>query len=387
MKGRRIAIVGPVHPFRAGIAYCTTELARELAQENEVSIVSFRRQFPRLFYPGGEDRDPSLAEKTPPDARFELDVLDPVSWIREARRLRKQKPDAVIFVWWIWVWAIPYLLISALLPRSTHRVLQCHNVGEKETSFWKRFLAKRMFGAADHLIVHAESEARELERRMGPSIATRTTKLFLPVHQLGGRAPSREQARRDLGITHEKVALCFGHVRPFKGLDIAIGAWPHLRHDVLLLVAGEVWWNDEERYREQVARSGAGGRVDLRFHFVPDREVALYFSAADVVLCPYRTEAQSGVAMTAFHFSRPVIASTVGGFPEILEEGRNGFLVAPEEPASLAAAIDRFFDAPSRESFEEGASESARKYSWAKYGSAVHRILSDPTGPGDRRLQ
>lgn len=387
MTRRRLAIVGPVHPFRAGIAYCTTELARELAHSDDVLIVSFSRQFPRLFYPGGDDRDASLVEKTPAGTRFELDVLDPLSWLLEARRLRAWKPDAIIFVWWIWVWAIPYLIIMMLLRRSTRRILQCHNVGEKETSFWKRFLARRVFAAADHLIVHAESEQAELEIRMGPSILGRTTKLFLPVHELGGPIPSREEARVILGIDATKVALCFGHVRPFKGLDIAIDAMSHLQNQVLLLVAGEVWWNDEERYRQQVRRLGLEDRVDLRFAFVPDQDVSLYFAAADVVLCPYRTEAQSGVAMTAFHFSRPVIASKVGGFPEIIEQGRNGLLVAPEAPRELAAAIDRFFDSGSAAAYESAAAAAARKYSWPEYGSAVHRIVSDLTATGDGRLQ
>ena len=90
----RVAIVGPVFPFRAGIAYCTTRLAQELGAD----VVSFKRQFPKRFYPGGDDIDPTLPRA---EAEFLLDILDPRTWLSAGRRLRRY--DAVIFVWWIWV--------------------------------------------------------------------------------------------------------------------------------------------------------------------------------------------------------------------------------------------------------------------------------------------
>lgn len=370
-----MVIIGPVFPYRAGIAYCTTRLAEELAKVGPVEIVSFSRQFPRRFYPGGDDRDPTLESKRPSAARFSLDVLNPISWIREGLRLRSQRPETVILVWWIWLWAIPYLTILFFLYPGTRIILQCHNVGEKESAWWKRLLARLVFTRADLLIVHAQSEENELVRRMGERIRPRIRRLFLPVHELGGVPPSRSEARELLGITTSRVALFFGHVRPFKGLDIALEAWSLIKGDALLLVAGEVWWNDQQRYLDQVRSSGMESRVDLRFRFVPDSEIASYFAACDVVLAPYRTEAQSGVAMTAFHFARPVIASDVGGFPEIIEEGKNGHLVSAEDPKALALAVDTFFESGDPGSYENAARASAGKYSWAEYGSAVNQWL------------
>ncbi|HEY5609975.1 MAG TPA: glycosyltransferase family 4 protein, partial [Thermoanaerobaculia bacterium] len=322
----KIVLIGPVSPYRAGIAYCTQRLAEELAREHEVEIVSFSRQYPRWFYPGKDDRDPTLA-KTPSNARFTLDVLNPLTWVREALRLRRERPDAVIFVWWIWVWAKPYLTIRTLLPRGTKVVFQCHNVGDKEPAWWKSVLTNAALRRADHLVVHAKSEAEEVRRRLSRANVTTT---FLPVHELGGEIPSREEARARLQIPAAKrVALFFGHVRPFKGLDIALDAWTKI-DDAMLLVAGEVWWSDEERYLE-LARA-VMTRVRLDFRFIPDAEIATYFAACDVVVAPYRQEAQSGVALTAFHFARPVIATTVGGIPEIIEDGVNGLLIPPESP-------------------------------------------------------
>ncbi|MCU1245497.1 MAG: glycosyl transferase group 1, partial [Acidobacteria bacterium] len=99
-------------------------------------------------------------------------------------------------------------------------------------------------------------------------------------------------------------------------------------------------------------------------------------AAADVVLAPYRIEAQSGVALTAFHFARPVIATTVGGLPEIIEEGGNGLLVPPDDPPALAEALDRFFALADRTAMEGQAAAAARCYSWEEYGALLARLVS-----------
>jgi glycosyltransferase involved in cell wall biosynthesis len=354
----RAFLVGPVFPYRAGIAFCTTRLAREL----QCDVISFKRQFPKFLYPGGDDVDPTLPRA---DARFLLDIVNPLTWLRTALLLRRERPDAVILVWWIWVWALPYLTLLAFLPKSTRVVLQCHNIGDKEPAAWKRFLTNRVLRRGDALVVHARSEAADAARRTTRPIVT----TFLPVHELGGAIPSREEARRQLGLSGN-VALFFGHVRPFKGLDIALRAWRLLQTDATLVVAGEAWWKGEAEYRE-LARGLANVRFELRF--IPDAEIATYFAACDVVLAPYRIEAQSGVALTAFHFARPVIATNVGGFPEILEAD---MLVPPENPTALARAVDAFFARGDREALERRAAEAARKYSWEEYGRVFRDLVT-----------
>ena len=355
-------IIGPVFPYRAGIAYCTTRLAEELGAD----VISFERQFPRMFYPGGSDIDETLPRCE--RARFLLDIVNPLTWLRTALLLRRERPDAVILVWWVWVWALPYLTLLGFLPRTTRVILQCHNIGDKEPAAWKRWLTNGVLRRGDVLVVHAKTEAEDAARRTSRRIVT----TFLPVHELGGAIPSRTDARRALGLK-DHVALFFGHVRPFKGLDIALRAWHLLKTDVTLVVAGEAWWKGEAEYRD-LAKGLDNVRLDFRF--IPDAEIATYFAAADVVLAPYRIEAQSGVALTAFHFARPVIATSVGGLPEIIDEGSNGMLVPPEDPAALARAVDAFFARGDREAMERQAGAAARKYSWEEYGALMKRLVA-----------
>ena len=79
--------------------------------------------------------------------------------------------------------------------------------------------------------------------------------------------------------------------------------------------------------------------------------------------------------MTAFHFARPVIATAVGGLPDIID-GRNGILVPPENPGALAKAVEEFFTRRDRADMERAATESARRYSWQEYGAIMNRLLS-----------
>src|SRR5436853_34064 len=79
--------------------------------------------------------------------------------------------------------------------------------------------------------------------------------------------------RKTLGIDAKNVALFFGHVRPFKALDIVLKAWGEIETDALLLVAGEAWWESADKYRAM-----AKGNVRFDFRFIPDAEIATYFA-------------------------------------------------------------------------------------------------------------
>jgi glycosyltransferase involved in cell wall biosynthesis len=386
-RAARVTLIGPVPPYRAGIAYCTKRLAEVLGAD----VISFHRQFPKSFYPGNDDVDPTLPHF---DARRLLDIVNPVTWLRTALVLRRERPDALILVWWVWVWALPYLTLLAFLPRGTKVVLQCHNIGDKEPAAWKRWLTNRVLRRADVLVVHAETEAQDARKRLrvmpsaveGSAVAKnggrpstplrsgqddtpRVVKTFLPVHELGGAIPSREEARQKLGL-QGNVALFFGHVRPFKGLDIALRAWRLLQSDVTLVVAGEAWWKSENEYRE-LAKGLPNVRFDFRY--IPDAEIATYFAACDVVLAPYRIEAQSGVALTAFHFARPVIASDAGGLPEIVEAE---WIFPTEDHVALARRVDAFFTRADRDELERRAEAAARNYSWEEYGALFRRLVA-----------
>jgi glycosyltransferase involved in cell wall biosynthesis len=99
--------------------------------------------------------------------------------------------------------------------------------------------------------------------------------------------------------------------------------------------------------------------------------VAAYFSAADVVVQPYVSATQSGVAKIAYHFERPLIMTDVGGLAEMMPDGEAGLVVPPEDPGALADAVCRFFEEDLQDELTEGVRREKKKYSWTPLFEAV----------------
>jgi glycosyltransferase involved in cell wall biosynthesis len=103
--------------------------------------------------------------------------------------------------------------------------------------------------------------------------------------------------------------------------------------------------------------------------------VATYFSAADVVVQPYVTATQSGVAGIAYHFGRPVVTTDVGGLAETVPHERAGLVVPPQDPPALAGAVVRYFEEPAlRERLEAGVRDERERYSWDRVYEAVEEL-------------
>jgi glycosyltransferase involved in cell wall biosynthesis len=161
------------------------------------------------------------------------------------------------------------------------------------------------------------------------------------------------------------VLLFFGYVRDYKGLDVLLDAMPSIlrRMKVVLLVVGE-FYNDENRYREQAERLGLGEAVRFHSSYVPNEQVGMFFSAADVLTLPYKSATQSGIIQIAYNFHRPVIATDVGGLGEVVEQGRTGALTPPNDPDAFADAVCRFFEEDAFEAYRRNVMEEKKKYSW-----------------------
>jgi glycosyltransferase involved in cell wall biosynthesis len=164
--------------------------------------------------------------------------------------------------------------------------------------------------------------------------------------------------------------LCYGAVRPYKGVDLALDALarvdPGLR--IKLVVAGRFWAGKRE-LELQVQRLGLGDRVELRDRYVTNDETALLFAASDAVLLPYRSASQSGVAAMAFSYRKPIVATAVGGLPAVVRDGENGFLCPPGDAAALARAIESLPSASER--LREGVARGQQQYSFDRYARLI----------------
>ena len=143
---------------------------------------------------------------------------------------------------------------------------------------------------------------------------------------------------------------------------------------VKLLVVGE-FYDDEQKYRQQITDKSLQNDVAVHSDYVPNEQVSLYFSAADVVVLPYVSATQSGIVQIAYQFDRPVIATDVGGLAEVVLNNRTGFIVKPEAPQEVADAVVRFYEGKREDEFVKNVREEKKKYSWDNLVQAIEHLV------------
>src|SRR5258706_530453 len=223
-----IVLVGPVPPWRSGIADQTLRLARALGVLGAAPLVlTFRRMYPRALYPGARDRG---AGPFPDDldVRAILDGARPLSFRRAALETAALEPRLVVLPWWTAWWA-PHdvLFLKTLAKRSRAvKLLLCHNVVDHEASAWKRTLAREVYRRADRLTA-PNARAKAVLERAAPG-----RPVDVLVHPCEARAvlPERARARAHLGVPPDAPLFLFtGILRPYKGWDVLLAAFRAMR--------------------------------------------------------------------------------------------------------------------------------------------------------------
>lgn len=376
----RIALVGPSWPLRGGIARTTTALASALSSRGTLAgfFVPIR-QYPGVLYPGRRDTDPQACPRLP-EAQPCYHVLEPWTWGRLLRRLRALKPDALVLPYWTSAWAPLhwFLARSGVAPV----VAIVHNPADHDGSWHTRRVSRAVLGRCRAFLCHAQEVARILRKQFaGREVAVH------PLPPEAGAPSDRESARARLGLAPDAVAvLCFGLIRPYKGVDVLLEAVARLPADLplVLLLAGEPWGELAARLRRRVAMPDLAGRVVARLEWVPEAEAGVWFAAADAAVLPYRAATGSAVAAQALGWGLPLVGSAVGGIAEVVEDGVNGILLPPEDPEALASALTRIMDAGLRSRLAEGARASSGRWSWGTYADVLEGLVERITTRGGR---
>lgn len=312
----RIAVIGPVPPFRSGVAKHTGHLAKALGDLATVRVFSFSRQYPAALFPGENDRDETSAADAPEDTHYTIDTLSMKSWRETKAALDRFAPDiAVIPAWTFFTAPVLTAIASHLRMSGVKLVTIAHNVSDHEGAAWKRMLLARQIAQSDAILTHTGPLA-DAAARINPHvpIAVSPHPLF-DYPEPKGTLPRR--ARLEL--------LMFGLLRPYKGADILIDAMAGCRDlDVTLSIVGESWGGVGD-LEAQVARLRLQGRVELVDRYVSDAEAAEYFDRADALVLPYRSVTGSGVVPLAMRYGKPIIASELPGFREMVRFHETGW--------------------------------------------------------------
>jgi len=371
----RIALIGPAYPFRGGISHYTTLLYRELKKRHDVRLFSFKRQYPSILYPGKEDKDFSGSAICEPGAQPVLDSINPVTWITTAYRVRRFAPDLTLLPWWVSFWTPHYVVTCSLLKvlSKSKIAFLCHNVHSHDGGMFDRLCTRLTLRRGDAFLVHTIEDERRLARLFPGKPTVRADHPTYDMFRI--RNLSRNDARAELGISGN-VMLFFGFIRPYKGLRYLLEAMPLIlkKVDVTLLVAGE-FWNNEEELRSLVERLGIADHVRFDARYVPNEAVEAYFAASDLVVLPYIEATGSGIVQTAYAMGLPVLATRVGGLPDVVEHGRTGYLVEKRNPQAICDAAVDFFSNNRAEQMAEHVRKMPERFSWSNMVASIEKLV------------
>ena len=373
----RIVICGPAHPYRGGIAAYNERLAQQLLQEGDAAaIYTFKLQYPSFLFPGITQYDHGYAPEGVPITRA-INSVNPLNWFNIGLRLRRTRPDLVIMRYWL-PFLAPALGFIARLVRSnghTRVITIFDNVVPHEKRFGDTMLTRFFVKSIDGALVMTravEDDLRQFATDMPCVISPH------PLFDNYSVPVSRAEAIVRLKLCPaDKFILFFGFIREYKGLDLLLRAMAEqcVRDlGVKLIVAGE-FYESEKPYFDLIHQLETGDRITFHSHFISDDEVKYYFSAASLVVQPYRSATQSGVTQVAYHFNKPMIVTNVGGLAEIVPDGVCGYVVEPD-PEAIAGAICRFF-AGDEERFTPGIEEQKKLYSWDRLTEALRSLARE----------
>lgn len=373
---KHIIIVGTSWPYRGGLASYNERLAREFQKEgHKVEIFTFTLQYPAFLFPG---KTQFSDENAPEDLKIQrtINSLNPFTWIKTGRHIRKKKADMVIFCYWMAFFAPCYGTIARFARRSDTKIIGLiHNMIPHEPTILDKVFPGFFVNKMDGFVCMAGSvkdDIRKFDSASKPVVVSPH-----PLYDHYGDLLTKIEASVRLSLNEQYAyVLFFGFIRHYKGLDLLLEAFADARLrqlKVKLIIAGEFYENPQP-YRELIAKLNLENHIELRTNFIPDSDVKNYFSIADIVAQPYRSATQSGVSQIAYHFEKPMLVTDVGGLAEIVPHNKVGYVV-DVSPKQITDALVDFFENKRAEEFIQNIRKEKIKYEWSKMTAAINNLL------------
>ncbi|MCP4799564.1 MAG: glycosyltransferase [bacterium] len=381
----KVSLVSPAPPFHGGIVTSAAFVVKHLlSRGHDVQWVSLKKQYPKIIFPGTSQTSDVAQWMHMPNEPVIVPWL-PWTWFSAAKLIKKNRPDAVYIKYWLPYFAPAFGTIARLCKRAGLPVyFILDNVIAHEKYPFAKQLTRYALSSGDGFIAQSDQVRSDLLNEVPSVDPGSVITVPLPVFDFG--IPGRERktkslARVELGIPDTcKVVLFFGFIKAYKGLEYLIDAAPMLQDkfgkDIKVLIVGDIY-GDKKPYLDRIADSSASDILQLVDGYLPDEIVEDYFVASDIVALPYVSATQSGIVQIAMNYDLPVVSTTVGGLPEVVDHGRTGFLVPPKNSEALGEAVIKFFDDNLAEEFGSAVAVEKEKYSWSRMCEAIEKLASE----------
>ncbi len=300
-------------------------------------MITYKDLYPKWLFPGKSEPDPSLYVEMPSQPDRCISFLNPFSFLRLGHVLNRTRRPTIL-TWWTVAWLPHSWLLMSQIKDKSRLVLWCHNVVDHDCGPIKAWLIRHTLSCATQFVVHTETDAERL-RTWVPDACISVANLPL--------LPMPHQNQRPQHQTSDPPRLLFfGFVRPYKGLEDLLRAFPDVisSRKATLTIAGEFWGTMRRETESLISELKLNDIVTINDGYIPNEKLEDIFACHDLVVMPYRSATGSAVANMAIEFERPIVATSVGSLPDCINEGVNGYLCKPSNPADLSATIIKALD-------------------------------------------
>lgn len=372
----KIFIIGPAYPLRGGPAQFNENLCRELNKEgHDAQIISYSLQYPNFLFPGSSQFETSGSAPADIKIHTKINTVNPFNWVFVASFIKKQKPDLIIFRFWLPFFGPSLGTIGRLVKKKTIVFALTDNVLPHEKRFGDKPFTKYFIKSCHGFITMSQKVLKDLELFTSTSNKICTPH---PMYETYGPKISMQEARQKLGIsTDEKIILFFGLIRKYKGLDLLLEAMADERikaAGIKLLVAGE-HYEDPKFYEDIIEAKDLKQNVIMHTKFIPNEDVRYYFCASNIVGQTYRSATNSGVTMVGYFYEKPMLVTNAGGLAEIVPHNKAGYVVE-QNVNEIAEAILDYFNNKREAEFTAGVIEEKKKYEWTTFIKNVIELYS-----------
>ena len=369
----KLIVVGPASPLRGGIADFNEALAKEIIKSgSQVELISFSLQYPSFLFPGKSQYKTNISENNELKISSIINSINPFSWIKTANYIIAQQPSAVIFRFWIPFMGMSLGFIARRIKKKEIPVYAItDNVIPHEKRIGDHLLTNYFIKSCDGFITMSKAVFEDISLF---NTQAKKVCLFHPVYNVFGDKSSKSNSLKALDLTNGNYLLFFGLIREYKGLELAIEAMQDSKIKSLgikLIVAGE-FYADKEKYIALINKLKLDNII-IHDEFIPSDKVKYYFGIADAVVQPYISATQSGITQVAYHFETPMIVTNVGGLPEIVQDGKQGYVCEVNSKAVANAILQLYASKEKVQNLSDGVSKRKAEFSWKSF---VKELLS-----------
>lgn len=366
-KKLKVFIIGPAYPLRGGPAKFNENLCEELIKAgHDAQLISYSLQYPNFLFPGSSQFETN--SKAPNHLKIHtlINTVNPFNWFKVAYFIKIQKPDFILFRFWLPFFGPSLGTIAKLVKSKTKVLALTDNIIPHEKRFGDKAFTNYFVKNCDGFIAMSKTVLSDISK-----FTSNINKVYSPhpMYETYGEIVTQNEARAKLNLNKEdKIILFFGLIRHYKGLDILLEAMANdniKKQNIKLLIAGEFYEN-KKPYLELIAKHNLQNIIILHDKFIANEDIRYYFCASNLVAQTYRKATNSGVTMIGYYYEKPMLVTNVGGLAEIVLNDKCGYVVE-NNIEKISEKINDYFVNNRETLFTQNVKLEKKKYEWHSF--------------------